>query len=495
MATRTPSRTRQVRSTRLHYPNETNPVLDMESDSEVRNNFSAERLYTPEELKGGDTHTPTEGGKAQPRAKLMAAVDDDLPNDSHNISTIDNDIDPTEGYDIEAADGIDIPDEDLDELEDGEADDLDGPEDDEDDEDGDTDEDEGEEIDASDSELLTPGAPSNLLVADEEWDPEDMLDEEQVEDGESMDAEDEDGADIQVESSDDQEILDLVDVDEVPDDQGDDVVFASMGSRVLALFKSRVIASLTKKAAVTAGVADEMHSDEFVEAATAEMKRQGIRAGLKSLGFVMATVNFSKAATSNRRVQAKVAASTKAVRKVYADRQKELGQAMAIAATGVNRGFWNDVPNELKASLVNDLQAAGVRNAAKVVNRVFAAHGIAYTKSIVDLANKIVEMPAATRNSLAAALDMVKANTDELDDLDDVLDTEEQDLEAVATDEAFGDDSDFVEASYDVPSTSVVASLARPIEASRDVGALLQPRRKVSIGASAILNGDRPLRF
>jgi hypothetical protein len=240
--------------------------------------------------------------------------------------------------------------------------------------------------------------------------------------------------------------MDLVDVDG-EDDEGDDVVFASIGLSLKAIKGNRIIASLGKKRAIKAGVGDEYLSDEFSVATSAEMAKHGMRAGLAKQGFAMAKVNVARNETLNRRVELKAKQVTAAVRRNQASSNEALGQCLAIAAVGINRQYFKDTRNELRAALEDELEAAGVRQASRLVRRVFASKGIDYAKSILTLANKLVNMPEETRNAFASALDMTTGELDEGEDEDTFGDSSVPDFQGDdgMDDEVEGGDDDFVD--------------------------------------------------
>jgi hypothetical protein len=281
--------------------------------------------------------------------------------------------------------------------------------------------------------------------------------------------------------------MDVLDVDGA-DDEGDDVVFATVGLSLKAIKGNRIIASMGKKAAVRAGVADEYLSDEFQDATLAELSKHGLRAGLAKQGFVMAKVNVARNDVLNRRVELKAKQVTAAVRRNQANSNEALGQCLAIAAVGINRQYFKDTRNELRAALEEELESAGVRQAARLVRRVFASKGIDYAKSILTLANKLVNMPEETRNAFASALDMTTGELDE--DEDTFGDTSSPDFqmeEEVSEDE--GGDDDFVdtfEEEDEAPET-IHAALLKPLRQTRKIQA---NSGSYSPTAQAILNGS-----
>lgn len=281
----------------------------------------------------------------------------------------------------------------------------------------------------------------------------------------------------------------IVDIDETPEEDCDDVVFANTGNgTVLALKGKRVIASMDKRAAIKAGAQDMYQSENYAEVTQHEMGRQGLRAGLKSMGFVLATVNVGKAEVLNKRVEAKAKKLTAGLRAVAAEQDESMEQCLAIAAVGINRaGYFKDVRNELRAALEDEFAAAGVRNADKLIRRVFASHGVDYAKAILTIANQLKDKPVEVRNSHASALDMLGDEEHVKPDLED------DGLTEAGHDEPFADE--YEDDARAPVSVEAALRMGRPGYAS--------PRRvfagnnggAVSVTAAAILSGNAKLPF
>lgn len=351
---------------------------------------------------------------------------------------------------------------------------------------------------------------------DEEWDPEpedegeelEIVDEEEpaIEEAEGIELEDDasefDEDDLveptNVEGAGDADVMDLIDVDGT-EDTGDDIAFASLASVVHVIKGSRIVASMGKKQAVKAGVEDMYMSDEFHEVVANQVDKDGLRKGLKSMGFVMARVNVTSSKVINKRVEAKAAKVSAAVRADKAQYDAVLEQSLAIAATGMAKQYFKGVQNPLKAAMVQELETMGVRGASRLVAGIFARAGIPFTKELVATAKRISAMPQELRNSTAAALDMISDDA-ELEDEDD----HEVEAEADEGDDfEDGMDEEFID-DIEAP-TSLEAALSRPIHrraqtvsaskaqpSSYDVGALLTPRdkTKLSAAAQAVLSGN-----
>jgi len=453
-----------VKASSTHYRNLDNAPAE-KSDTTLVNQDDRYKLYDPDELEGGRTH----------KSNLTAAVDDALPNDSVNVGTIDNDIDPAENY-LEDGDQLITPG--------APAGTLEAADDPEDEDDGDWEDENGEPIEAVD-DGVDEALESEDDFEDEDEEEEEWEDDPQPEDFDLEDTEsDEEDEEMEAEMEElpvgNADSMDIVDVDEIPENETEDVIFASVGSKVLVLKGDRVIASMGKKGAVRAAAEGIYQTPQFHEAAYQETQRHGLRAGLKSMGFSMSRINVAGTSVINKRVEARVSAMTAAVRKTADNKQQNFAQCLAIASVGISRRFFKDSSNELAASLTANLQRAGVRDAQRIINAAFAKHGVSYAKSIITIAQRLQDMPEEHRSQFADALDMLDEDGEFLD------------ADAVFEDE---DTSDFVDATADdledfVPE-SITAALSRPGQQHR--GALLQ--NNVGLTASAILSSDEPLQF
>lgn len=415
-----------------------------QGDTELKNNMSDYLLTDPEDNEGGDTHSSK---PIKASTKVTAGDEDETP---------ETDEDDTSGFDEDEDDEIEatFPD--------------------------------AEDAVVSDDPAAT-GLPSNdaVLGNDEDnWDTTGSDDEDDIEDDE-VDAEMSDDAGDESDGEDEEDEVDagedgemsLLDVDETDDSETDDIVFASVGTRLMVLKANRVIASMNKRVAANTNKQDVYMTDQFQEVVASELSRAGLRAGLKSMGFVLAKVNVSSQAVVNARVQKEVTAQTAAVRRVVASKEKAFEHSLTIAAVGINRKYFKDVKNELQASLEAELTAAGVRNASRIIARAFAKSGPAYAKQLAVLATKIAAMPEENRNSYVDALDMTSDEMEPQDDQDEVLGDE------------FEDD-------MDVEDEPVVASLSSPGVASRSTQVQANARATgFSVNANAILNGTAPLLF
>jgi len=504
-------------STSLHYCNETTEAIE-ESDHEVENNMSVDTLIDPEDYDAaGSTHFSNEEAshpvlaskdkkvtKSVTAKKAVKAGEskDCEPGGSPlnpgttNISTIDNLVDPDQGY-IGANDMEEV-DPDMDDDVDFDFDDPDAS-----DPAKDPNQNKGADPDAvatASEDGLENNMKPPVLEAneggsthegneqdfkmeaseDEDWDPTPSEDSE--DDIEEMAEEDEESGEGGVEIEDvenepeeaaaSDEDLSILDVDETPDHEVEDVAFATAGTRLMVIKANRIIASMTGRMAVKAGRNDLYLTDQFQQVTAMQLKQHGLRKGLKSMGFALAKVNLAKQSVLKAQVAKEVHKTTAAVRRVASEKDKAFEQSLAIASVGLNRNMFKDQSNELRAHLEAEFRRFGFSGAKRILAHAFAEHGPAYAKQVIELAKKIAAMPEEVRDGYVEALDM---NTG-------VMDEPDEDMVPVGaeTDEEMEDD-------FGEP---IEASLSRP---GHVLKASAVTSGKFSVTANEILNGTRRL--
>ncbi len=264
----------------------------------------------------------------------------------------------------------------------------------------------------------------------------------------------------------------LLDADEVPEQDDTEVQFATVANVVHVIRSNRIVASIGPSSARRAGVADVYQSQQFQDVVAHNISEKGIRKGLVQSGFILAKVKLTSSKVASKVVNAKVAASMNKRIEAMAKKERAMEQCLAIAAVGINRQFFKDAKNELKANLETELVQAGVRGGARIVRAMFAQYGVSYAHSILALANKLTAMPEVVRDQYAEALDMTSEGDFE----------EPEELES-----DFEDDEGMEE--FDPIPASVTAAVHNPIR--KDVGLLLAGAK--STKALAILSGKAQL--
>lgn len=447
------------------------------SESKVTNHQDDMLLIDPDEVGGGNTHSgETPKVKGAKKAPTTAAVRDEERPKGGRTAQIPNEVDPASGY-LETEAGMPVIDNtvaaevddevatDAVEEEVAPGDDIGGDEELEAEfEDlGDLEGEEGVEAefdDGSDDGMDDLGAP------DVEAEFEDLDELEAADDGaeEPLPFE-EDAADA--------ENVSLLDADAVPDADADDLMFAVTANVVHVIRSNRIIASMGPATARKIQMHDVYLSDQFQDVVQASVDSKGLRKGLVQSGFVLAKVKLAAASkATTKAIEAKVSARITAKVEALNRKDEALEQSLAIAAVGINRRYFKDTPNELRAALETELQTAGVRGASRMVQAAFQAHGVDYAKAILTLARRLSAMPEEVRNQYAEALDLTS--------------DEEFDVEAELDDE-----DDFDEDAEDMP-TSVSAALLSPSRRSSPQTASLL-KAGTNSAAMSILTGDTPL--
>lgn len=284
------------------------------------------------------------------------------------------------------------------------------------------------------------------------------------------------------------EQMSVLDVDGA-DDNPEDVVFANVGSSVKVIKANRIIASMNKTVAARNGHEDMYLSEQFATVTEIEMAKHGVRAGLEKMGFVLATVNLGKAEVLNKRVEAKAQKMTAGIRAEAEAQFDVLEQALAIAAVGINKGFFKNQTNELRAALDTELTAAGVRGHQKMLASVFATKGIDFAKAILTVAKQVALMPSDTRANFVQALDMIG-------DEGMFGDAASPDFQSQIT-AGNAEDDEFAQDVFDdgASPSSVQAALLRPATNIRSRNEVSAKATGYSVSAAAILSGKAPLPF
>lgn len=432
-------------SSSTHGGNGGDVTIEEQSLVDLENNMDVDQLIDPEDAPGGDTHFSITASKKKIKAD---------PTLEQNIGTLDHEIEPAKGYIENASEGDADFEENMDfDLDEGEVE-------------------ASLEEELENNEDVTPIEVNS--DEDDDWDAEPPMD---GEDDDIDNPEDDEGLDEttpEFNEPEDQvtsgEEMSLMDIDEIDDSDNKDLHFATAGTRILVIKGNRVLASMTEKVATKAGRLDVYLSDQFAEVTASEIAKRGLRNGLKTMGYVTAKVKVGSSTEIKALVAKQVTKTTAAVRQVAATNQKAMEQSLAIAAVGINRGFFDKKENVLRASLEQALIQAGMRNPKRLLNPVFASVGPAYAKQVMELAQKISAMHQDVRDGYVSALDMTSEDLDEPD----------EDMVPIGADED-EDEFDDVEPGPTMATAGVVRR-SNKVQAGT-----------YSLNASAILNGDQPL--
>ena len=263
-------------------------------------------------------------------------------------------------------------------------------------------------------------------------------------------------------------LMDALELDDT--NVGFDTMYSA--GRIVAMKGHVAVASLTRK--VAGANADIMTSAGFRKAVANSVAKYGMRKGLKAMAFQPIRVaTLSKASVARQVQMATASTATKA-----ASEMKTFSDSLALASAGFSRSKWKGYENPLRASFEQELARAGIRNPKRIAATIFQSHSVAYAKNLVEIANKLSKMSAASRAELADMLDMTE----------DDLSTEDQtsnNTDDGSHDNYLEDDSDVsLEARL-----NTTAALLRPSSKSSPVTA------NVFSEAQSILDGKSPLNF
>jgi hypothetical protein len=402
---------KRVKAASTHFPN-TEKVKVTDSDFGVENHQQGAQMLSYPETDGKVSTHSADDLKFTGDKKVKAALSDPetSTSDSKKIAEIPNEVDPAVGYLSKEA-GLPVIQNVAAEAEDEEE--FDGEEtiNADDEAEKEIDDDYAEEVFADDESDKETFVEEDVEASDDE----DFQDLEDIQVGEPEEME----ADLEEEDvreeydQPDADAVAIVDVDAMDDTDADECVFASIDKVVHVIRSNRIIASMSSASAKKAGMKDVYMSTQYQDVVAHAIAAKGIRKGLVQSGFVLAKVKLTSSKVQAKVINAKVSAAVAKRVEASANADKAFDQSLAIAAVGINRRFFKDSPNELKAGLETELQRLGVRGGANIVRAMFAKYGVDYARGIVTLAKKLSAMPEEHRNQFAEALDLtVEDGTD-----------------------------------------------------------------------------------
>lgn len=238
---------------------------------------------------------------------------------------------------------------------------------------------------------------------------------------------------------------DMMDVDMLALDDDTPVEQLSMvwlkDSVAIANSKFHLLATLS---AETAGSnADILQTQEFAASVSHTIATQGLIKACKHYGFKPVVARIPMKKVVDAKVEQALATKARELNNKITAVSADFAQATEIAAAGFAKNFWQNVQDPLKAAMVTELSALGVRNPLKLIDRVWALHSPKALAAIIEKAKELSKVSVTARNDLAAALDMVNYkptvlaaeddDSEEEDDSDSESDSDEDDSEEEAT--------------------------------------------------------------
>ena len=236
------------------------------------------------------------------------------------------------------------------------------------------------------------------------------------------------------------ETSDLADLDEDADDEDADgsetasiclvntvkgqLTFEAAGNKLTAYIRETPVATLTREeAGENAGV---LSSETFAQAIAHTAQTMGAVRALEHFGFKLIKAKLPVTAFVNNKVSENTRKALSKIRKNNRGFQKKLAHAMQIASAGINKSFFKDSRNPIKEALYAEMQAAGISNPARIIDKVFASKGDAYHKELFAKATELMKKPHEIRNQLAEAIG--DSNYQSADEGDEECSEDSQDL-------------------------------------------------------------------
>lgn len=254
--------------------------------------------------------------------------------------------------------------------------------------------------------------------------------------------------------------------------------FAYVGAKMAVLANMQIVATLSKEDA--GDYVDMMQTETFRTSVAHVISTKGIQAIESTYGFKPAIVNVPIKAMLEEAVDSKTAKDKKKVQASLDQVTESFQQAVDISAAGYASNFWKNKPDVVKAALIAELSSIGVSNPTRLVDRIYAAHGVKQLRDVITLARELANKPAEALNGLADAIDMSKYRPTTASD--DTKDTDEGDQNEVQDDDEDEEDEE-----------SSVTSIATAIDFPSDT--IVTASVKYKDKALATILGDKPLTF
>lgn len=150
--------------------------------------------------------------------------------------------------------------------------------------------------------------------------------------------------------------------------------------------------------------ADIFADAAFGHAIIAGAKHVGVKNILNEMGFKGITHTVSVSSVVNEKVGAQVAEAKANLERDQKEYSERLLSAMATAAIGLNRGFFQGESNPVKAALYDALSSVGVKNAEVLIHNAFRTSSDDYHKVLFAKACEIIAKPLEVQESLAKAV-------------------------------------------------------------------------------------------
>lgn len=209
------------------------------------------------------------------------------------------------------------------------------------------------------------------------------------------------------------------------------LVFERYGEKIVASVKNTPVAILAKVNALPQHAA-YFNSKTLIPAIEQTAKISNIKDALASFNFELTKVKIPVPAIVQSRVKAEVAKVESEVTSKLKELKDDYKQCLSLASVGLSKKFWKGKTNIIKTSLIENMEACGVRNAEKIVSKVFIQHSNEYHRTLLETAEMLMSNSIEHRNEIAETLNVSNfiEDDEDLDDNDSENNYDGEDIEA-----------------------------------------------------------------
>ncbi len=150
--------------------------------------------------------------------------------------------------------------------------------------------------------------------------------------------------------------------------------------------------------------ADIFTDHAFANAVIAGSRKNGVKNSLTQMGFVAYEVKASVQAEVAKQVAAQVEVARGELEATAKSRDDRFMAALATAAIGINRGFYANTVNPIKAQFFDTLSSVGITDAEILIDNVFQSTSDSYHKLLLERAQDILSKTPETQEELAQSI-------------------------------------------------------------------------------------------
>ena len=164
--------------------------------------------------------------------------------------------------------------------------------------------------------------------------------------------------------------------------------------------------ALAAEARMPEGLRPVFASGHFQQLVLDAVASAGLVNGLRACGFAGVTVSVPVKQAINSAVAAAQATAEAEAAKARAEHAELFTQSVSMAAVALNKNFFSERRNPLRAAIIDSCVNSGMSLAAAtgVADSAMAVAGTDYAGELLDLTEKFMEDPPEFRAAMAAAI-------------------------------------------------------------------------------------------